>query len=672
MIRMNCFPCFTSQKSRSSPCTNNNNQTNEHDEPEFRPPVATTKRVEERETEQLPVKTFNFRELATATKNFRQECLLGEGGFGRVYKGTLQSTGQLVAVKQLDKHGLHGNKEFQAEVLSLAKLEHPNLVKLIGYCADGDQRLLVFEYVSGGSLQDHLYEQKPGEKPMDWITRMKIAFGAAQGLDYLHDKVNPPVIYRDLKASNILLDAEFYPKLCDFGMHNLEPGTGDSLFLSSRVMDTYGYSAPEYTRGEDLTVKSDVYSFGVVLLELITGRRAIDTTKPNDEQNLVAWAQPIFRDPKRYPDMADPLMKKNFSERGLNQAVAITSMCLQEEPTARPLISDVTVALSFLSMSTEDGIPTTIPMSSFRDKSMSIALSRHGSCSVTPFSLPRKEEDDNSSSSSESEDEEEEKEKEKESIRSMKKQEKEETTAHSDDESDSNSDKGQEKEHSQLEKPRDSSSSSSDSESDQRRSIHETNATAQSLKINYSYSSEEEDNERPSSKSSSKSNEESTFSWHGSDKDHADSSRNTSMRINSLAHDDSSRNTSMRINSLAHDDSSRNTSMRINSLAHNDSSRNTSMQINSLAHDDSSRNTSMRINSLAHNDSSRNTSMRMNSLAHDDDDEEEEEENHKTRLEQIHSSKSEDQSIYSDEESGGSSLHQIEPEEEEHISSDHD
>lgn len=128
---------------------------------------------------------------------------------------------------------------------------------------------------------------------MDWITRMKIAFGAAQGLDYLHDKVNPPVIYRDLKASNILLDAEFYPKLCDFGLHNLEPGTGDSLFLSSRVMDTYGYSAPEYTRGDDLTVKSDVYSFGVVLLELITGRRAIDTTKPNDEQNLVAWVKLI-------------------------------------------------------------------------------------------------------------------------------------------------------------------------------------------------------------------------------------------------------------------------------------------------------------------------------------------------------------------------------------------
>ncbi|EOA20129.1 hypothetical protein CARUB_v10000418mg [Capsella rubella] len=649
---MNCFPCFTSKKSKSSPCTN---ETNEHDEhEEFRPPVAMTKRTEERETEQSSVKTFNFRELATATKNFRQECLLGEGGFGRVYKGTLQSTGQLVAVKQLDKHGLHGNKEFQAEVLSLAKLEHPNLVKLIGYCADGDQRLLVFEYVSGGSLQDHLY----GQKPMDWITRMKIAFGAAQGLDYLHDKVNPPVIYRDLKASNILLDAEFYPKLCDFGLHNLEPGTGDSLFLSSRVMDTYGYSAPEYTRGEDLTVKSDVYSFGVVLLELITGRRAIDNTKPNDEQNLVAWAQPIFKDPKRYPDMADPLLKKNFSERGLNQAVAITSMCLQEEPSARPLISDVMVALSFLSMSTEDGIPTTVPILSFRDKSMSIALSRHGSCSVTPFSLPRKEEDEISSSSSESEDDEEEIK--QEPIRSQKKQEEEETTTHSNDGSDSNSEKDQEGEHSHLPKPRDSSSSSSNSGSE-RRSIDETNAAAQSLKIKYSYSSEEEDNERLSSKTSSKSSEESTFSRSNSDRDHVDSPSNTNMRVNSLVHNDSPRNTSMRINSLAYDDSPRNTSIRVNSLAH----------------DDSPRNASMRINSLAHDGSPRNTSMRIDSLVHDDDDEEEEEiENHETRFEQIHSSKFKDQSVYSDddteEESGESSLHQIESEEEEHISSDHD
>ena len=575
---MNCFPCFTSQKSSNPP---SGNETNENNEQEFRPPpVAAVKQIEEREAEQQPppVKTFNFRELATATKNFRQECLLGEGGSGRVYKGTLQSTGQLVAVKQLDKHGLHGTKEFQAEVLSLSKLEHPNLVKLIGYCADGDQRLLVFEYVSGGSLPDHLFEQEPGQKPIDWLTRMKIAFGAAQGLDYLHDKVNPPVIYRDLKAANILLDDEFYPKLCDYGLNNLAPGAGDSMFHSSCVMDTYGYSAPEYTRGEDLTVKSDVYSFGVVLLELITGRRAVDTTKPNDEQNLVAWAQPIFRDPKRYPDMADPLLKKNFSERGINQAVAITSMCLQEEPTARPLISDVMVALSFLSMPTEDGIPNALPVSSFRDKSMSIALSRHGSCSVTPFSLLQKEEgDDSSSVSSESEDDDDD-EKKEESKGSKKKQEE-----------DSDDEKGREEEHSQLEKPGSSRSSSSDSGSERANPIDESNATAQSLKMNYSYSSEEEeeeDNERLSDKEC------------------------TSFRY------DSERN-------------------------HNDSPKNTS-----IAHDDHS---------------------------NDDDEEEDEDENHEIRLEHIQSSKSEAQSIYSDDDdddAGESSLNRVEPEEEDHGSSD--
>ncbi|KAG2333799.1 hypothetical protein Bca52824_004979 [Brassica carinata] len=506
---MNCFPCFTSQKSSIPP---SGNETSENNEQEVRPPpVAAVKHIEERETEQPPVKTFNFRELATATKNFRQECLLGEGGSGRVYKGTLQSTGQLVAVKQLDKHGLHGTKEFQAEVLSLSKLEHPNLVKLIGYCADGDQRLLVFEYVSGGSLPDHLFEQEPGQKPIDWLTRMKIAFGAAQGLDYLHDKVNPPVIYRDLKAANILLDDEFYPKLCDYGLNNLAPGAGDSMFHSSCVMDTYGYSAPEYTRGEDLTVKSDVYSFGVVLLELITGRRAVDTTKPNDEQNLVAWAQPIFRDPKRYPDMADPLLKKNFSER--------------DKPSSGDNINvDVMVALSFLSMSTEDGIPDAVPILSFRDKSMSIALSRHGSCSVTPFSLLQKEGDEDSSSvSSESEDDEK-----KEESKGSKKKQKED----SDDESGSDDEKGQE----EVEKPGSSKSSSSDSGSERASPIDESNATAQSLEIKYSYSSEEEEEEEDNERlSSSKSDKDCTSFRYDSERNHDDSPKNTS-----IAHDDHS------------------------------------------------------------------------------------------------------------------------------------
>ncbi|XP_021900184.1 probable serine/threonine-protein kinase PBL24 [Carica papaya] len=345
---MNCFPCFSSQRSKKSSSK--------------REPASPSKDVNESSTPDIkrqkpggndegnnntPVQTFTFRELATATKNFRQECLLGEGGFGRVYKGTIQSTGQVVAVKQLDRNGLHGNKEFVAEVSRLSQLHHPNLVNLIGYCADGDQRLLVFEYMPKGSVEDQLLDIKSEGKALDWETRIRIAYGAAQGLEYLHEKANPPIIYGDLKSSSILLDEEMKAKLSDFGMD--KPGD-HKMPISSRVMGTYGYCAPEYARGSQLTVKSDVYSFGVVLLELITGRRVIDTTKPPDQQNLVSWAQPIFRDPKRFPDMADPLLHRKFPERDLNQAVAIAAMCLQDEATARPLISDVVTALSFLSM----------------------------------------------------------------------------------------------------------------------------------------------------------------------------------------------------------------------------------------------------------------------------------------------------------------------------------
>ncbi|CAE5965908.1 unnamed protein product [Arabidopsis arenosa] len=496
---MHCFPCFSSPKNKKSSSTNETNDNNEPRPPDRR---RTEETEETEQSEGTSLKIFTFRELATATKNFRQECLLGEGGFGRVYKGTLKSTGQVVAVKQLDKHGLHGNKEFQAEVLSLGQLDHPNLVKLIGYCADGDQRLLVYDYISGGSLQDHLHEPKPDCEPMDWTTRMQIAYGAAQGLDYLHDKANPPVIYRDLKASNIMLDDDFSPKLSDFGLHKLGPGTGDKMMaLSSRVMGTYGYSAPEYTRGGNLTLKSDVYSFGVVLLELITGRRALDTTRPNDEQNLVSWAQPIFRDPKKYPDMADPVLKNKLSERGLNQAVAIASMCVQEEAAARPLISDVMVALSFLSMPTEDGIPTAVPILSFKDKSMSIALSRHDSNLVSP--PPELATEDDKSSTSSGEESSLDSEKESVSKKKYKKNhEEEDSSMESDDGSDSNS------EHEK------------DQDSPPPKPIDEKNQ-AQSLKIKYRYSWEDIDvsDERLSSKSSQKSNEESTSSRYDSDRD---------------------------------------------------------------------------------------------------------------------------------------------------------
>ncbi|GAA0143330.1 hypothetical protein LIER_04039 [Lithospermum erythrorhizon] len=298
-------------------------------------------------SDHIAAHTFTFRELAAATKNFRPECLLGEGGFGRVYKGRLESTNQIVAIKQLDRNGLQGNREFLVEVLMLSLLHHPNLVNLIGYCADGDQRLLVYEYMPLGSLEDHLHDPSPDKRRLDWNTRMKIAAASAKGLEYLHDIASPPVIYRDLKCSNILLDEDFHPKLSDFGLAKLGP-VGDKTHVSTRVMGTYGYCAPEYAMTGQLTVKSDVYSFGVVLLEIISGRRAIDNSRAAGEQNLVAWARPLFKDRRRFAQMADPTLQGQYPVRGLYQALAVAAMCVQEHPNMRPLMADVVTALTYL------------------------------------------------------------------------------------------------------------------------------------------------------------------------------------------------------------------------------------------------------------------------------------------------------------------------------------
>ncbi|KAJ8616098.1 hypothetical protein MRB53_035470 [Persea americana] len=331
---MSCFPCFSSGEAERS------SQHRDYGSYKQLERSKTRKSPEKRDDKDtgngnIAAQTFTFRDLASATKNFRPECLLGEGGFGRVYKGRIEKTGQIVAVKQLDRNGLQGN--------------------------NGDQRLLVYEFMPLGSLEDHLLDIAPHQKPLDWYTRMKIASGAAKGLEYLHDKAYPPVIYRDLKSSNILLDEHFNAKLSDFGLAKLGP-VGDKVHVSSRVMGTYGYCAPEYARTGHLTLKSDVYSFGVVLLELITGRRAIDTTRPVKEQNLLAWAEPYFRNPNRFPELADPALKGQFPTKGLNQAVAVAAMCLQEEAEVRPLMTDVVIALSFLSTDPLGGsIPPPVP-----------------------------------------------------------------------------------------------------------------------------------------------------------------------------------------------------------------------------------------------------------------------------------------------------------------------
>ncbi|CAN4124148.1 unnamed protein product [Withania somnifera] len=375
---MGCFSCFDSkEEEKLNPQKDKDDRKEVHLTPSSNISRLSSDRLKTRSTNgskreflglkdapdvQIAAHTFTFHELAAATNNFRPESFIGEGGFGRVYKGKLPSS-RVVAVKQLDRNGLQGNREFLVEVLMLSLLHHPNLVNLIGYCADGDQRLLVYEFMPLGSLEDHLHDLPPHKEPLDWNTRMKIASGAAKGLEYLHDKANPPVIYRDFKSSNILLEENFFPKLSDFGLAKLGP-TGDKSHVSTRVMGTYGYCAPEYAMTGQLTVKSDVYSFGVVFLELITGRKAIDSTKPQGEQNLVAWARPLFSDRRKFAKYADPSLQGQFPMRGLYQALAVASMCIQEQAAARPLIGDVVTALSYLANQAYD--PGTVPVKSHR------------------------------------------------------------------------------------------------------------------------------------------------------------------------------------------------------------------------------------------------------------------------------------------------------------------
>lgn len=299
------------------------------------------------------VKVLTYEEIAEATNNFGSDCLVGEGGFGNVYKGYMKSIEQNVAVKTLNRDGNQGTREFFAEVLMLSMVNHPNLVKLVGYCVEDDQRILVYEYMTNGSLEDHLLDIGNDKEPLDWHTRMKIADGAARGLEYLHNYADPPVIFRDLKSSNILLDENFNPKLSDFGLAKIAPREGEFV-AKTRVMGTYGYCAPEYVATGQCTPKSDIYSFGVVFLEIISGRRVIDTARDAEEQNLIDWAQPLFEDRAKFTLMADPLLKGKFPVKGLFQALAVAAMCLQEEADTRPYMDDVVAALAHLAVHKTD------------------------------------------------------------------------------------------------------------------------------------------------------------------------------------------------------------------------------------------------------------------------------------------------------------------------------
>ncbi|CAL1392370.1 unnamed protein product [Linum trigynum] len=287
---------------------------------------------------------FTYEEMVTATNGFSTQNLLGEGGFGCVYKGCLPD-GREVAVKQLNIRGSQGEREFRAEVDIISRVHHRHLVSLVGYCISDSERLLVYEYVPNNTLDFHLHEE--GIPVLDWPHRIKIAAGAARGLAYLHQDCNPRIIHRDIKSSNILLDINFEAKVSDFGLAKLNPDA--YTHLTTRVMGTYGYVAPEYATSGKLTEKSDVYSFGVVLLELITGQKPLDPTQSPGKESLVERARPFMSHALVSGELGgliDPRLDKNYVEEEMFRMIEAAAACVRHSAAKRPRMEQIVRALS--------------------------------------------------------------------------------------------------------------------------------------------------------------------------------------------------------------------------------------------------------------------------------------------------------------------------------------
>ncbi|KAJ4959077.1 hypothetical protein NE237_026188 [Protea cynaroides] len=307
------------------------------------------------------LRVFTISELRNATNDFSGLLKIGEGGFGRVYKGFIKPPGvrgeqMVVAIKKLNRDGLQGHKEWLAEVQFLGVVEHPNLVKLVGYCAvDGErgiQRLLVYEFMANKTLEDHLFNR--AFPVLTWQTRLKIVLGAAQGLAYLHEELEVQVIYRDFKSSNVLLDKDFKPKLSDFGLAREGPADGRT-HVSTAVVGTYGYAAPDYVETGHLTTKSDVYSFGVVLYEVLTGRRSLERNRPRLEQKLIEWVKQFPPESKRFSMMMDPRLGNQYSSNAARQIAKLADSCLRKNAKERPLMSKVVESLKQAIQASEDG-----------------------------------------------------------------------------------------------------------------------------------------------------------------------------------------------------------------------------------------------------------------------------------------------------------------------------
>ncbi|XP_039163550.1 proline-rich receptor-like protein kinase PERK9 [Eucalyptus grandis] len=292
---------------------------------------------------------FSYEELGKATNGFSSQNLLGEGGFGAVYKGFLPD-GREIAVKQLKVGGGQGDREFKAEVEIISRIHHRHLVSLVGYCIADTRRLLVYDYVPNNTLYFHLHVE--GRPVLEWATRVKIAAGAARGLAYLHEDCHPRIIHRDIKSSNILLDNNFEARVSDFGLAKL--ALDADTHITTRVMGTFGYMAPEYATSGKLTEKSDVFSYGVVLLELITGRKPVDASQPLGDESLVEWARPLLShalDNEEFEGLADPKLERNYVEAEMFRMMEAAAACVRHSAAKRPRMGQIVRAFDSLAAS---------------------------------------------------------------------------------------------------------------------------------------------------------------------------------------------------------------------------------------------------------------------------------------------------------------------------------
>ncbi|KAK8561118.1 hypothetical protein V6N13_149702 [Hibiscus sabdariffa] len=297
---------------------------------------------------------FTYEELMEMTNGFSHENIIGEGGFGCVYKGQLPD-GKFVAIKRLKVGGGQGDREFKAEVEIISRIHHRHLVSLVGYCIAENQRLLIYDFVGNKTLEHHLHGTD--EPVLEWPQRVKIAVGAAKGVAYLHEDCQPRIIHRDIKSANILLEDDFEAQVADFGLARLNDTS--QTHVSTRVMGTFGYLAPEYASSGKLTDRSDVFSFGVVLLELITGRKSVDPTQPLGDESLVEWARPRLIQALESGDcseLIDPRLEKHYVESEVLMMIEAAAACVRHSAAKRPRMALVVRALDFDGSDLSNGV----------------------------------------------------------------------------------------------------------------------------------------------------------------------------------------------------------------------------------------------------------------------------------------------------------------------------